>query len=35
MEKKIHEIVKDHPSDPIMLDLDSREYPTSAGLRVI
>ena len=35
MEEKIRAIVKDHPRDSIVLDLDKLEYTTSAGLRVI
>ena len=32
MEEKIRAIVKDHPRDSIVLDLDKLEYTTSAGL---
>ena len=34
MEETIRAIVKDHPRDSIVLDLDKLEYTTSAGLRV-
>ena len=35
MEEKMRGILKDHPKNSIVLDLDKLEYTTSAGLRVI
>ena len=35
VEKSIREILEEHPSESIVVDLDQLEYTTSAGLRVI
>ena len=35
VEKTIREILQNHPSESIVVDLDQLEYTTSAGLRII